>query len=207
MNKKLNVTMLFLTAITISQFVTAELAKSEIDMDAVNRAHANVQQQNSQEKVGGHTNLQNWTQDQTKQAELEKQYKSAILSDPKNKKNYSYLAGLYLSNNMSSKAIGAYQEAIMHDPTNPKLFAAISIAYLHMARYGMAKAMADEALRLNPELKGVKKINEYVVAKQEAIKSASKVDASQVTTNKVSHGSVLPTSMSIKSSSEINTIK
>ncbi|RTZ65983.1 MAG: hypothetical protein DSZ29_03570 [Aquificaceae bacterium] len=199
MIKKVTVTTLFLTAISMTQLATAELLKPVADMSVTNKGHANVQSQTSQKAVGGHTNLQHWTQDQTKQAALEKEYKASILANPENKKTYAYLAGLYLSNNMSSKAINAYQEAIIHDPTNPKLFAAISIAYLHMAKYGMAKAMADQALKLDPKMTGVKKINEYVVAKQEAIKSASKIDSSKVNASKMpintlSHGAALPTS-------------
>ena len=200
MIKKVTVTTLFLTAISMTQLTTAELLKPVADMSVINKAHANLQsQKNQQATVGGHTNLQHWTQDQTKQAALEKEYKANILANPENKKTYAYLAGLYLSNNMSSKAINAYQEAIMHDPTNPKLFAAISIAYLHMAKYGMAKAMADQALKLDPKMTGVKKINEYVAAKQEAIESASKVDSSKVNASKMpintlSHGAALSTS-------------
>ena len=41
----------------------------------------------------------------------------------------------------------------------------------------MAKAMVDQALRLDPEMKQVEKINEYIVAKQEAIEVASKIPA------------------------------
>ncbi len=118
-----------------------------------------------------------WTKAQQKQAELEEKYKQAIANDPDNKKNYAYLAGVYLANNKSAKAIDAYQEAIMHDPENPKLFAALSIAYLHQSKFGMAKAMADQALTIDPSLKSVNKINEYIVAKKAAIDAASNVPA------------------------------
>ena len=200
MIKTITVTTLFLSTFSIMQFAIAEPPTTEPAKTVLPKP------------ADGHTNLQHWTADQTKQVALEKKYKASILSDPENKKNYAYLAGLYLSNNMSSKAITAYQDAIIHDPTNPKLFAAISIAYLHTAKYGMAKAMADQALKLNPELSGVKKINEYVVAKQAAIKEASKVDASKVnafktTTNKMSHGASLPSSMGIKPSTEMHSVK
>jgi len=118
-----------------------------------------------------------WTKEQQKQAALEKKYKQDIANDPDNKKNYAYLAGLYLANNKSAKAIDAYQEAIMHDPENPKLFAAMSIAYLHQSKFSMAKAMADQALKIDPDLKSVNKINEYIVAKEAAIEAASSVPA------------------------------
>lgn len=117
-----------------------------------------------------------WSPQQSKQAELEAQYLKEIKDNPDNKATYRYLAGLYLSNNKTDKAIAAYQEAIIHNPDNAKLFAAMSIAYLHQTRFAMAKAMADEALRLDPSLQQVKKIHEYIDAKIVAINSASKVD-------------------------------
>jgi len=115
-----------------------------------------------------------WSETQSKQAELEKQLKASIKAAPENKQNYTNLAALYLSNNKSAKAIDAYQEAIMHDPKNPKLFAAISIAYLHQSKYDMAKAMADQALKLDPALQSVGKIKEYIVAKQKIVDAAAK---------------------------------
>ena len=120
-----------------------------------------------------------WSDQQTKQAELEKKYLQAISAEPENKKNYAYLAGLYLTNNKTAKAIDAYQDAITHDADNPKLFAGISIAYLHQSKYDMAKAMADYALVLDPELKQVKKINEYITVKQEALKAAQSAPLSK----------------------------
>ena len=162
-----------------------------MDMMAANQAHVSIQ-------AGEKKNQPLWSKDQVRQAELEKKYKDEITANPDNKKTYAYLAGLYLTNNKTLKAIDAYQDAITHDAENPKLFAAISIAYLHQSKFAMAKAMADEALRLDPELKQVEKISEYIVAKQEAIKAASKVpvnDASaNVTSSKmeVGHGAVIP---------------
>jgi len=114
-----------------------------------------------------------WSENQARQAELELKYINRIAENPDNKKNYAYLAGLYLTNNKTTKANDSYQDAITHDPENPKLFAGISIAYLHQAKFAMARAMADEALRLDPSLKQVAKINEYIIAKEEAIKAAT----------------------------------
>ncbi len=99
---------------------------------------------------------------------------------------------MYLTNNKNAKAIDAYQDAITHDPENPKLFAAISIAYLHQAKHDMAKAMADHALKLDPKMTEVKKINEYIIAKQEAIEIASKVPAYDTNTSGKGHGAVKP---------------
>ena len=151
-----------------------------------------------------------WSKDQGRQAELEKKYKEAIAKDPENKKNYAYLAGVYLANNKSGKAIEAYQEAIMHDPENPKLFAAMSIAYLHQSRFAMAKEMADQALKLNPSLKSVNKINQYIVAKQKAIDAASKVPAGGKIpdmsrfSKPTGHGAVLPTATTPKKPGDKN---
>ncbi len=153
-------------------------------------------------KNKGDVNQPLWDKNQASQAALEKKYKEAIKADPQNKKNYAYLAGVYLANNKSGKAIDAYQEAIMHDPENPKLFAAISIAYLHQSRFALAKEMADQALKLNPSLKSVNKINQYIDAKQKAIEAASKVPAGGKIpdmsrfSKPAGHGAVLPTATS-----------
>jgi len=173
------------------------------DMEAVNKAHAAIKPSNKDAPF--------WSKDQEKQATLEKKHKKAIAENPDEKKNYAYLAGLYISNNKTFKAIDAYQEAITHDAENPKLFAALSIAYLHSAKYEMAQAMATEALRIDPKLKGVAKINEYVVAKQAAIEAASKVPASATTIDMSKgvglHGSVMPTATGVKPSDKIHTPK
>jgi len=200
-------------AVSLTQVVIAEDTKTPIpskphstnaNMDAINKAHAAI---NPTDK-----NAPFWSEDQAQQAELEKKYKQAITENPDDKKNYAYLAGLYISNNKNSKAIDAYQDAITYDAENPKLFAALSIAYLHQAKYGMAKAMADEALRLDPSLKGVEKINEYVVAKQAAIEAASKAPAAASTKTNIDmtkgsglHGSVLSTATGVKPTDKIHT--
>lgn len=147
----------------------SETAKPSVDMSSANKAHAGI---NADKK-----DLPFWSKEQAKQSELEVQYKKGIAENPDEKTNYTYLAGLYLSNNKTLKAIDAYQDAITHDSENPKLFAAISIAYLHQSKYDMAKAMADEALRLDPKLEGVGKINDYVEAKLAAMAEASKAPA------------------------------
>lgn len=138
-----------------------------------------------------------WSEKQSKQADLEAQYKKGIAENPENPNNYAYLAGLYLSNNKTAKAIDAYQEAITHNPGNAKLFAAISIAYLHQSKFNMAKAMASEALRLDPSLKPVEKINEYITAKQEAIDAASKVSQEDVNAAKSGSGMDLMEAMPV----------
>ena len=138
-----------------------------------------------------------WSEQQSKQAELEAQYKKGITDNPEDPNNYAYLAGLYLTNNKTAEAIDAYQEAITHNPGNAKLFAAISIAYLHQSRFDMAKAMANEALRLDPSLTQVEKINEYIDAKQEAIEAASKVSQEEVNAAKSDSGIDLMESMPV----------
>lgn len=138
-----------------------------------------------------------WSEEQSKQADMEARYKKGIAESPEDPNNYAYLAGLYLTNNKTAEAIDAYQEAITHNPGNAKLFAALSIAYLHQSRFDMAKAMADEALRLDPSLKPVEKINEYIAAKQEAIDAASKVSQEEVNAAKSDSGMDLMESMPV----------
>ena len=74
----------------------------------------------------------------------------------------------------------------------------------------MASAMATEALRLDPKLSGVKKINDYVVAKKEAIEAAAKVPAGGPKfdmSGKAPHGNVMPTAMGKKPSDAVHKIK
>jgi len=200
---------LLTAAVSLTQIAVADETKTPskhtMDMSSVNAAHAVAVKKSDK-------NAPFWSEDQAKQAELETAYKKAIADNPDNKKNYAYLAGLYISNNKTTKAIDAYQDAIIHDPENSKLYAALSIAYLHHAKYAQAQAMATEALRLDPELKGVEKINEYVIAKQEAIEAASKVPAEgamkvDMTKGSGLHGSTLSTATGKKPSDKIHTPK
>lgn len=195
MNKKLVILTL---TVALSQFISAnEVVNTSTSMEAINQAHAAVNMSAAEAGKDNKKDQPFWSDQQKKQAELESIYLKAISEYPDNKKNYAYLAGLYLTNNKTAKAIDAYQDAITHDPENPKLFAAISIAYLHQSRFDMAKAMADQALLLDPEMKQVEKINEYIIAKQEAIAAASKIPANPTASNLTAdmatgHGAVMP---------------
>jgi len=115
-----------------------------------------------------------WSQNQLEAAEA--QFKQAIAMDADASLAYARLAGLYLTSNRSAEAIPLYQQAIMHDPENPKLFMGLSIAYLHQAEYGMAREMAQEALRLDPKLKNAEKMREYIDAKEAALASTAKAE-------------------------------
>jgi len=186
--------------IILMQTTFADSSKSVVDMTAANKAHASIKADKKDQPF--------WSDEQSKQAALEQKYKKAIIETPEDKKSYAYLAGLYLTNNKTTKAIDAYQDAITQDSENPKLFAALSIAYLHHAKYDMASAMASEALRLDPELSGVKKINDYVVAKKEAIEAATKVPAGgskyNVSGGKAPHGGVMPAAVSTMPSDKLH---
>jgi tetratricopeptide (TPR) repeat protein len=114
-----------------------------------------------------------WSAQQNKQADYEAKMLKGIKDNPQEKSNYANLANLYLANNKTRKAIKAYQEAIKHDSGNAKLFAGISIAYLHQSKYSMAKAMAEQAMELDPEMKHAKKIKEYIVAKEDVMSKTS----------------------------------
>lgn len=183
--------------------VKANTAKKDFDTKLLNQVHASVDSKTKVEK-----DKPFWSEDQNQQAEKEKHYKKEIAEHPENKKTYAYLAGLYLTNNKTGKAIDAYQDAITQDPKNPKLFAAISIAYLHHSKYAMAKAMADEALRLDPSMKQVEKINKYIVSKQEAIEAASKIPAGGEKSGSMApHGSVMPAALGTKPSDAVHSPK
>ena len=107
-------------------------------------------------------------------------YKKMIKEDPENKQAYRYLADVYLLNNKAKQAIPAYQDAIIHDAKNPKLFAAMSIAYLHLGKYAMAKAMANEAVTLDPKMENAKKIISYADKKVEVLELAAKANQAKM---------------------------
>jgi len=184
-NRKIYVSLLIIPCL-LSSVVTAEipataqyqLASAKTTYDAMNTAHNGLESTTTQPF---------WSAKQKKAAEYENKMLQAIKDDPKNKNNYANLANLYLSNNKTLEAIGAYQDAINHNPENPKLFAALSIAYLHQSKYSMAKAMAEQAIKLDPEMKHAMKIKEYILAKEEVISQASMKSAKPVNLNQTTH--------------------
>ena len=119
-----------------------------------------------------------WSKGQFKLAESE--FKQALQEDSNSPDANSHYAGFLLTQNKTKEAIDIYKKAILLDATNPKLFAALSIAYLHQSKYEMATTMANEALRLDPKLTSVNKINEYIYAKKEVIKKASHISKDQL---------------------------
>ena len=114
-----------------------------------------------------------WSEQEKAGADLEAKYLKQIKDNPDDKAAYANLANLYLLHNKTAKAIPAYQEAIIHDGENPKLFAALSIAYLHQSKFSMAKAMANQAILISPDMEQAKKIQQYIEAKEEVIAQAS----------------------------------
>lgn len=104
--------------------------------------------------------------------EAEQAYRKAVAAEPESVKAHERLAAFYLSRQRAAEAVPEYQAAIMADPENPRLFLGLSIAYLHQHSYGMAKAMADRALELDPSLKNVAKLQQYIDAKQKVLARA-----------------------------------
>jgi len=117
-----------------------------------------------------------WSEQNMEQAE--KHFRKAIQINPDSSQAHAVLAGLLQTMNRGREAIDEYQTAITLDPENPRLYVALSISYLHQQRYGMAQAVANEALRLDPEMANAKKLVEYIGAKEEVLKSAANVDLS-----------------------------
>ena len=110
--------------------------------------------------------------------QAEKDFRKAIEINPESSQAHAVLAGLLQTMNRGTEAIDEYQTAITLDPENPRLYVALSISYLHQQRYGMAQAVANEALRLDPEMANAKKLVEYIEAKEEVLKRAASVDIS-----------------------------
>ena len=100
---------------------------------------------------------------------IEKNITAELVKNPDSKELTSKYAAILLAQNKITEAIPAYQAAIMANPSNAKLFAGLSVAYLHKANYKMAKAMADEALKLKPEMKQAAKINAYIDQKEKVL--------------------------------------
>ncbi len=126
-----------------------------------------------------------WSESKLDLAEAE--FKKALEENPESAKANAQYAGFLLTQNKNSDAIKVYQKAITLDATNPKLFAALSIAYLHQSKYEMATEMANQALALDPDMKAVKKINEYISVKKEMIAEASKTPKDQLKPNDAMH--------------------
>jgi len=122
-----------------------------------------------------------WSASQAKAAKQESLLIKKIEQDPENKAAHASLANLYLGNNKTKKAIEAYQQAIIVDADNARLFAGISVAYLHQSKYAMAKAMAEQAIKLDPEMKHAIKIKEYITKKEEVIAQAEGKSSSMPT--------------------------
>jgi len=181
-NRKIYASFLIITCLLSSVAVAEIAATAQYQLasaktttyDTMNAAHSGLESTTTQPF---------WSAKQKKAAEYENKMLQAIKDAPENKNNYANLANLYLSNNKTLEAIGAYQDAINHDPENPKLFAALSIAYLHQSKYSMAKAMAEQAIKLDPEMKHAMKIKEYILAKEEVISQASMKPAMQIDLN------------------------
>lgn len=118
-----------------------------------------------------------WSEQNMEQAE--KDFRQAIELSPDSAQAHAVLAGLLQTLNRGTEAIDEYQTAITLDSENPKLYVALAISYLHQQRYGMAQAVANEALRLDPEMTNAKKLVEYIDAKEEVLNRASSVDISE----------------------------
>jgi len=116
------------------------------------------------------------TMDGIKFKRIEKELKNTISTSP-SKSAYVALASLYMSENKNKQAIANYQEATLLDPTDPRLFTSMSIAYLHLGSYEMSKAMAEQALSLDPALTHAGKIIKYIDKKQEMLEKAAVVGA------------------------------
>jgi len=113
---------------------------------------------------------------ENKISEAEKMFRQAIEKQPELVSAHTSLAGLLMTSHRNKEAIQEYQAAIMLDSENARLYMALALAYLHEQKFSMSQAMANEALRIDPQLKGADKLLEYIDKKQEVIKQASAVE-------------------------------
>ncbi|MCK5809929.1 MAG: tetratricopeptide repeat protein [Cocleimonas sp.] len=175
MKNRLNTTFV---SITLLLFSINGFANDNTDKTSV-KAHSSP---HSAMKQPSEKTAEQLAQDK-KVAEAIAKYKKIIKENPENKKAYRHLADVYLLNNKAKEAIPAYQEAILHDAKNPKLFAAMSIAYLHLGKYAMAKAMANEAVILDPSMENAKKIISYTDKKVKVLELAAKTNQAKMPTH------------------------
>jgi Tfp pilus assembly protein PilF len=117
-----------------------------------------------------------WSEQKMDQAE--QSFRKALELDPDSSLSHAHLASLLQTMNRGPEAIEEYQTAITLDAENPQLYVALAVVYLHQQSYSMAQAMANEALRLDPELANAKKLLEYVDAKEEVLERAAKAEIS-----------------------------
>lgn len=110
--------------------------------------------------------------------QAEKYYRDAVALDPDSPQARASLANLLQSTNRVNEAIDEFQTAITLDHENAGLFVALAIAYVHQKSYGMAKQMADEALRLDPSMTNAAKLKEYIDVKEEVLQRAANADVS-----------------------------
>lgn len=110
---------------------------------------------------------------QGKLTEAEDQFKQAIKTAPDSSAAHARLAGLYLTQNQSARAIDEYQHAIMNSPEDARLFIGIAIAYLHGQHFEMAQAMVAQALALNPQMTNAKKLKSYIDQRRELMATSA----------------------------------
>lgn len=113
-------------------------------------------------------------------SEQEKLLRAHLASNPESAAAHASLAGYLLGQGQTKSSISYFQDAIILNPEEPKYFSALSVAYLHQKRYNMARAMVNEALRLQPEMQQADRILEYLDTKEQVLKMAQQANPDAV---------------------------
>ena len=103
------------------------------------------------------------------------------------------LAAFLMSDNRNREAIDAYQSAIIASPQQAGLFVGIAIAYLHEGSYSSAQAMAAQALALDPDLDGARKLTLYIDKKQQQLDADALAAHASAVSKAGASGHALPT--------------
>ena len=89
----------------------------------------------------------------------EQSYRKAVEQDAGSIEARKKLGGFLLRQNRFTEAVVQFQAAISLDPSNAKLFVVLGVAYLHQGVYPLAQAAAEEALKLDPDLKAARDLH------------------------------------------------
>jgi len=87
--------------------------------------------------------------------------KDAVAQAPDSSLAYTRLGGAQVLHQDYDAGIESFKRAISLDDTNADAFVGMAVAYIHTARYPLARAALEEAKRIDPSKQ--KKIDELIV--------------------------------------------
>lgn len=74
----------------------------------------------------------------------------AVVADPRSSLAYTRLGGAQVLKQDYNAGLESFKQAIALDANNANAFVGMAVAYLHTARYSLARAALEEAKRIDP---------------------------------------------------------